>query len=195
MNNYLKQLIRCIPEFKMELHQDGYPIACLLLINTEKSFNALCLLMKKGYFLEANTISRFIVEQLCYCLAIYNKSFEEIEKIEVTKTIKYLKLIQVEFPRIYGVLSINAHFGLKSLVRMIEFRKNKKTKIVEMRIKDYKRNKDNDILSIYVVLVMLLYFVIEHIAKEKKETSLGKVLGIGNRFFRTLKKKRSQLKI
>ena len=187
MDNYIKQFAYSMQKFETENGNDGYLIACILLANLEKSFNAFKLLMKSGYFIETNSVGRFIYEQLCYCLTIFDMEFDQIKKVNPTKTIKNIKIFNKEFSKIYGMFSKYVHFEIKDLYKIIDFETDPETKDDVIILKDYKRDKDHDLLGIYIVLTMLYSFVIKHIAEKNKEKCYEEIMKISKRFWKTVR--------
>jgi hypothetical protein len=80
------------------------------------SFEAAILLIRNGFYIEANTIFRLVYEQLCYCIELFDKSAEDLNSIKVTKSIKSIKKLNPKYKNLYGYLSSLTHLNIDDIV-------------------------------------------------------------------------------
>jgi hypothetical protein len=188
MENYQNQVMNCIPKNILVKKNDGYSFACILLLNVYKSFGASVILYKNSFSIESYCVFRFIFEQLCYCMAIFEKPFEEISKIEVTKCVKYIKLLNVDFPKLYGLLSNFAHFHVSNIFKIITMEESPESELsIEIKSKEYQREENNDVLSTFVLITLLYYYVVDYITHDRNIDENKRIKKIGNRLMKTIR--------
>jgi len=80
MKNYQDRIYKILSSADIDVDTNGLPLSYILLLRLKQSFDSIPILMRKGYFIESNSICRIILEQLAYSIAIHDKSYDEIDK-------------------------------------------------------------------------------------------------------------------
>ncbi len=138
---YIAKIDRALQKFHPRKESIGYIIAKIIMLRLEASFSALRHLIKKGFTLESLVLTRFIIEQAAYSYAICKfNDFDNIEKINVTKSItKYKERLKI-IGTFYGHLSNFTHLDIYGLDSYAKIENN--TIRVEKRYTEKLKNVD-----------------------------------------------------
>jgi hypothetical protein len=177
-----------LTKFESEIPQDDNHI--LLVVNAAlrrlvSSFRAGILLSRHGFYFEAASVSRLILEQLGWIYCVHKLEFEQIEKVEANKTISKLKNLVPEAGKVNGFLNSATHMSLSETRKYLSI--DEDNIIVRLMSRD-----DTQVIAFYLLwLVDALSLVTESIAVEYggrlsnlKKNQNGNLVPNGDRILR-----------
>jgi hypothetical protein len=160
LNETIDYPAQVFPEIIHMSDNPGYCFSLVIYVKIYSSFYASIELIKKGYLIEANAVLRQILEQLAYCIAIYDKNYEEMDKISVTKSINSLSLLNEKYKALYGLLSRMTHFNVSDM-REILTAEEEQDLVVKFKIRIIDKNHDMNTRNIALLFLLLqIYYEI-----------------------------------